>query len=134
MENRSNYRLIIARSSKGINRTRTSSWSRATRLSFRSPGGVVNGLKTIGAMALALVLWGPYLRAQNQQAGPRSVSPASPARPISAKQNDGYGQPPVPAGRGVSRGRDLRGNDPSQAEPDQHTLASVEDAGVGSLE
>jgi hypothetical protein len=59
-------------------------------------------------MALALVLWEPFLRAQDQ--------------------------PTVPGERGVTRGRDVRGNDPSQAQPDQHTLASVEDAGVGSLE
>ena len=105
-----------------------------TRLSFRKKSGVVNGWKTAGAMALALVLWGPYLRAQDQQTDPRSVNPVSPVQPIGEKKNDGYNKPQAPAERGVSRGGDLRRNDPSRAEPDQHTLASVEDAGVGSLE
>ena len=94
----------------------------------------MKGVKTIGAIALALVLWGPYLRAQEHQADPRSVHPVSPTQPIVTKKNGAYDKPQAPAERGVSRGRDLRGNDPSQAEPDQHTLASVEDAGVGSLE
>ncbi len=105
-----------------------------TRLWFRSQDGVVNGWKTIGAIALALVLWGPSLRAQVRQADPRSVNPSSPIQPIGTKKNDGYNKPPIPSERGVPKGRDLRGHDPSQAEPDQHTLASVEDTGVGSLE
>jgi hypothetical protein len=62
------------------------------------------------------------------------VNPVAPVQPIGAKKNGGYGKPPVSAGHGLSRGRDFRGHDPSQAEPDQHTLASVEDAGVSSLE
>src|SRR5712691_1841758 len=110
MENRWNYRLTIAMFSKGINRARTSSWSRATRLSFRSQRGVVNGWKTTGAIVLALVLWGPNLCAQNQQADPRSVNPVSPVQPIGTQKNDGDNKPLVPGLHGESRGRDLRGN------------------------
>ena len=89
--------------------------------------------KSTCVFAAALALGIAPLCAQGQQADSRSGSPASPIEPVGTARDDGSNRGPIPGASGVSRAYDSLADDPSQAVPDEHTLASVEDYGVGLL-
>lgn len=90
--------------------------------------------KSTCVFAAALALGIAPLCAHAQQTDPRPVNPASSMQPESAGKSDGFNRRPVPSARGVAGGYDSPADDRSQARPDEHMLASVEDYGVGSLE
>ncbi|MBZ5699372.1 MAG: hypothetical protein LAN18_12600 [Acidobacteriia bacterium] len=91
-------------------------------------------LKTVRALAVALVLCVTAIRAQDQKQDPRSVTPASPIPPIYSGGSNGFGKAPVPAARGVSSAYDPGPYDLAQVEPDTNTLSGAELFGVGSLQ
>src|ERR1035437_1567810 len=91
-------------------------------------------LRTIWALAIALMLCATAIHAQDQKEAPRSVTPASPIPPLDSGGSNGFGKAPVPAARGVSSAYDLQSNDPAQVEPDTNTLSGAELLGVGSLQ
>jgi hypothetical protein len=83
-------------------------------------------------MALALCTTAAFAQDQKQDTPPVDANP--PLQPLNTNPNGGNANPPIGAARGVSGQDNSQPYDPSQATPDQNTLAGATPFTLGSLQ
>jgi hypothetical protein len=83
-------------------------------------------------MALALCTTAAFAQDQRQNTPPVDANP--PLQPQNTNPNGGNANPPIGAARGVSGQDNSQSYDPSQATPDQNTLAGATPFTLGSLQ
>jgi hypothetical protein len=85
-------------------------------------------------MVMALALCATAAFAQDQKQEPLPADANAPLQPLNTNPNSGYSNPPIGAARGLSGPDNSQPYDPSQATPDQNTLAGATPFTLGSMQ